>query len=120
MRLFAGADKFMGQPPWPFEIADVSWSCPYREPKTADWRSRMSVRAGSMGSCESETEQMGRPRAQALDRGRQEAAASQRARHREVLSRYPPHSRTLHAMRASFLASAPESRRLSVSKAGRS
>ena len=42
-----------------------------------------SVRAGSMGrSCKSETDQMARPRAQALDRGRQEAAASQRARHR--------------------------------------
>ena len=41
------------------------------------------VRAGGMGrSCKSETDQMGRPRAQALDRGRQEAAASQRARHR--------------------------------------
>ena len=41
------------------------------------------VRAGGMGrSCKSETDQMARPRAQALDRGRQEAAASQRARHR--------------------------------------
>jgi transposase len=36
----------------------------------------------SKGPCQSETEQMGRPRAQALDRGRQEAAASQRACHR--------------------------------------
>src|SRR6478672_8912007 len=42
-----------------------------------------SVRTGSMGrSCKSETDQMARPRAQALDRGRQEAAASRRARHR--------------------------------------
>ena len=41
------------------------------------------VRAGGMGrSCKSETDQMARPRAQALDRGRQEAAAPQRARHR--------------------------------------
>ena len=41
------------------------------------------VRAGGMGrSCKSETDQMARPRAQALDRGRQEAAASQRACHR--------------------------------------
>src|SRR5262245_2785351 len=41
---------------------------------------RVPVRAGSMGrACESEAEQMGRPRCQALDRGRQEAAASQRA-----------------------------------------
>ena len=44
---------------------------------------RRPVRAGGIGrSCKSETDQMARPRAQALDRGRQEAAASQRARHR--------------------------------------
>ena len=34
------------------------------------------------GACEGEAEQMGRPRAQALDRGRQETTASQRARDR--------------------------------------
>ena len=44
---------------------------------------RRPVRAGGIGrSCKSETDQMARPRAQALDRSRQEAAASQRARHR--------------------------------------
>ena len=38
------------------------------------------IRSGSMGRArEGEAEQMGRPRAQALDRGRQEAVASQRA-----------------------------------------
>ena len=38
------------------------------------------VRAGSMGrACEGQADQMGRPRAQALDRGCQEAVASQRA-----------------------------------------
>ena len=42
-----------------------------------------SVRPGSLGRArEGEADQMGGPRAQALDRGRQQAAAPQRARHR--------------------------------------
>ena len=40
------------------------------------------VQAAWVVLVKSETDQMGRPRAQALDRGRQEAAALQRARHR--------------------------------------
>ena len=62
--------------------ADLHWRSHHSRQHIEAWQSLSArpIRAGSLGhACESEPEQMARPRAQAVDRSRQEATAPQRA-----------------------------------------
>ncbi len=66
---------------WTGPTANLNWGSydPGQDIEARQSLPACPVRAGSMGrACESEADQMGRPRAQALDRGCQEAVASQR------------------------------------------